>query len=120
MRDSFLDLYALGTLVRTKQSQGLVLGPSVGGSGRTSREIPNDGRGGRKEFVVAISGGYGEWVKMIAVKKVIRIWQKHALTHRFYGSPSPPTSLGPDTRVRCEGYGGLSLDENFFNYFGSL
>ena len=46
--------------------------------------------------------------------------QKLPLTLKFYGSPSPPTSLGSDTRVRREVYGGFNLGELGFQLFSIL
>jgi len=57
------------------------------------------------------------WVSEVSVKKLIRFWQKHVPTRGFYGSPHPPTSLGPDRWLRREGYGGPSLGEKRFQLF---
>ena len=51
------------------------------------------------------------------VKITIGFGQKHLPTCSFYGSPPPPTSLGPDRWVRHEGYGGPDPGEKSFQLF---
>ena len=44
-------------------------------------------------------GGIPDGVRLEAMRKTIRFWQKHSLTRDFYGSTPPPTPPPPDMHV---------------------
>ena len=68
-------------------------------------------------WVNPCSVGVLGWVRKHVVTKKIDFWQKHPLTSSFYGSPPPPTSLGPNRQAQHEGYGGPDLGEKSFQLF---
>ena len=58
--------------------------------------------------------------RRVSSEKKIKFLAETYSNSSFYGSSLPPTSLGPNTWVQHEEYGGLDVGEIFFNYFRSL
>ena len=54
------------------------------------------------------------------VRKKLSFWQKHTPTRSFYGSPPPPTSLGPESGFGVRGTVGPVWVRKVFNCFRSL